>query len=282
MPCFFGGSMINNIALRGQGMSVSGNARFTIPSLPSNFHNSGTTTLTRDDIEQKIRDIARRNMEKHDSSRDMFDAHIPEINTLFDAEYAELKRAWTSLVSPDRQSIVNNRMSEISSRIGSIISQGKQTINLFNLLFSKLSRPNHNFNFASGVHSNIDQGSNFINFRDANGNLVACYTAGEGWREHFTDAEWAATGEFHRMWNDIAIEFQTKNKNTNTIIDLKNSGHNIDVADLKSRGIPLDMYRLASNGIHVNTETGETYLSRDIQNKSNTARVVAAYSQFLG
>ena len=99
------------------------------------------------------------------------------------SEYNELMRDYVSAVSPDRQRIVNNSLSNLAGKLGVMASRPNFAHDLLSLLMGH-----------SVVFNSRDIGTNFIQFRDTNGDIIARYSelpsgGGMGWTHSETRAE---------------------------------------------------------------------------------------------
>ena len=111
-------------------------------------------------------------------------------------EFDELKRNYVSVASPDRQGIINSSLSSLAGKLRMMAPRLNFAHDLLSLLMG------HSNSFSSK-----DIGTNFIQFRDVSGNLIARYSelpfgGGMGWEYCPTKAEIARSSEFAGIYNE--------------------------------------------------------------------------------
>ena len=172
------------------------------------------------------------------------------------AEYHDLLRNYISVDSPDRKGIVDNTLSNLAGKLRVMAPRLNFTYDLMSLLMG------HSVMFNSR-----DIGTNFINFRDANGNITAMYSerpfgGGMGWTHCPTDAENAREREFANIYYDAFFEAQSEparaERNASIIIDIIEKGRSVDIAALRAGGTVINMDMLKAHGIFENSYSMST------------------------
>jgi len=171
-----------------------------------------------------------------------------------DAEFQNLERSFISVVSPDRQGMINSSLTAIQQGKQMAAQQGWHiTQNLVNSLLS--GRPIGH----TPPHSRTGQEQLLFELRDGNGQHLARLTSG-GWRMVLTDAEVSRRQEFSKIYNAAwdaaraemnACPVASAKHNAATIIDLKANGIQVDIADKMAQGMRVDLNKLAQHGIDI-------------------------------
>lgn len=261
--------MISAVNTHFRATSQTRNNRFEIPraNMPSNMTTSGQSSKTREELKARIMEIAKADFESGEwTNWDEFTRGNRMTEGRHHDEFNQLMSDWISFDSPDRAAIVQRTAGSFASKMTPAqqnqLSSARNFLQMLIDTFGNHRNPN-----------NRDIGPNFMNFRDSNGALIGSYTSGQGWSDHQTDAENAARIEFKEIWRQTFSAVGSANAATDTVIDLKASGFQLDLSAKIANGSSFNMDRLNQAGIHINAETGETYLTGDMLEKSNAARL---------
>ena len=181
MEVLFMISNINNSTLRS---SSSRNTVGFTDSAAVDTAFGNRSKLSDEQYAEKIMAMARRDAEAGKNSK--FERNR---KTGRGAEWSSLKTEYTYAKSPNRWNIINNSLSGMASKLGVGFS-AFSGFSLFDIIFK-----NHK------AFGSADVGSNFVNFRDSAGNLVATFSNDTGWGIFPTDAENARRQDFLQMWD---------------------------------------------------------------------------------
>jgi len=163
----------------------------SLPAVP-NMLTNGQSNLSETEFDKKLMDLARRDVAAGRNSKFI----TPKGKTLRTDEWFKLSQDYISSASPDRKGLINKTMSSLAGRLGSM-GIGFNRMNFFDALFKN----SHIFG-SSGNFGNATVGSNFVNFKDDNGNIIASFDEFRGWVAHTTPAETAQRQEFYAKWDD--------------------------------------------------------------------------------
>ncbi len=148
------------------------------------------------------------------------------------SEHQELMRLAVSATSPDRQGIINNTLSNLSSKIqGMMPTLNMNRYCLLDMLMQK-----------SNLLNNKNIGNNFINFTNSSGKMIAMYSelppflgGGMGFMVVNTPEETTRLVKFREIYNEAFAQAKR---------DIGSAAHNETV---KAQGKALDEYsRLAA------------------------------------
>ena len=148
------------------------------------------------------------------------------------SEHQELMRLAVSATSPDRQGIINNTLSNLSSKIqGMMPTLNMNRYCLLDMLMQK-----------SNLLNNKNIGNNFINFTNSSGKMIAMYSelppflgGGMGFMVVNTPEETTRLVKFREIYNEAFAQAKR---------DIGSAAHNEPV---KAQGKALDEYsRLAA------------------------------------
>jgi hypothetical protein len=178
--------MINGITSieHSQGASRTAQQRINLPP----FILSATKPkMSDEDYKQKIIEMAKR-----DYAAGRFQSKDPN------GEFHALRYSYMSVVSPEREDMINNALPTILDKIREYTSSNKMITPttyrelIMLLLFGE-----------SALSPNMDKGQQRVLFElyDANGNNIATLTTG-GWHQYCTSAENARSAEFMTIYND--------------------------------------------------------------------------------
>jgi hypothetical protein len=176
------------------------------------------TKLDECEFDKKLMDLARRDVKAGKNSKFI----TPKGRVLRSDEWFKLSQEYISVASPDRKALVDKTMKSFSGHLG-LLGISFDRMNIFDVLFKN----SHIFG-ASGNFGNAQVGSNFVKFKDDNGNVIASFDEFRGWVAHTTDAEVGRMREFHAKWDEAleraAAELKSPvqvKQNTDIIIDMK-------------------------------------------------------------
>jgi len=241
--------MINNIHNGSMTHSIARNrttARgVNLPEIPKHILTSGRSNLSDDRFKDKIWEMAQRDVAAGRNSR-----FVPNGCTVGSDEWRSLLNDFISVASPDRIGIINNTLSGLAGRLGQMMARINLRANLLTLLMGN-----------SRFFGNKDIGNNFINFRDASGNVIAMFQSDTGWSNVSTPAENGRAQEFFRLWDESFALASEKHHFSKFVIDSKKNGIAIDLAERIARGQNFDMAKLAAAGITLDPETGQTVVN---------------------
>ena len=226
----------------------SASQMISLPDIGAEITTKGQSKLSEQGIKDKLLDMARREI-----ASGVFSGNNYRSNS---AEWLKLEKDYMSFASPDRKGIINNTLSGLAQNLRMMMPRLSLSNNLLGLLMQ------HNRLFRSR-----DIGNNFINFRDASGNLVGNYSqqpnGSWGFNNILTNAELSRSHEFMQMWYDAQVYAGTEKRNAETLIDVAASGREIDLDKLIKGGSPIDMAKLAARGITYDAATGQTLIDSE-------------------
>ncbi len=232
-----------NIAGIGRYNSISNTSislnNFNIPELPDSMPTKGQASLSDSQIKDKIME-----MERRDVARGINHATDSTRNT---SEWLKLKQEYVSSVSPDRKGIINSMLAGYAKKFSMMMPNYNRKLNFLELLMQN-----------SRLFGSKDVGNNFLNFRDASGNIIAMWQNDTGWTEVLTDAELSREHEFMQMTADARDRAAQEFGNTKTIIGNAVAGVQIDLGIGIAHDSPMDMTKLAAHGITYDATTGKT------------------------
>jgi hypothetical protein len=215
--------------------------RIQLPSIPDHIITKGQSSLSDEEWEDKIMEIVRKEVAAGKNSRGSDEWH-------------RLRNDFMSSAAPDRASAITTTMNSLARKLEGTGVRSNSSSSFFQLLFQN-----------SRLFGSRDIGANFIDFRDASGNVIANFSqlpgGGWGFLNISTPAEESRNREFMIMWDQAMAKAGTENLNANTVIDLKSNGIEVDIANLKAIGTPLNMEKLAAAGITLDPETGRTIVN---------------------
>ena len=187
---------IKNISPNSSAWSASASRNSRIPTIPS-ILTSGQSKLSDAEFDEKIMDLARRDVAAGKNSRG---------NIKGGEEFFKLGKDYMSSASPDRKGMISDTLSNLANKLDSMRIKFNAN-NLLQVLFQ-----NSRIFGNSGNFGNAQVGSNFVNFKDANGNIIASFDEHRGWVAHTTQAEVERLREFNVKW-DKAIAKATQETN---------------------------------------------------------------------
>ena len=161
------------------------NAGGRVPSFPS-----GNVLFTReplqrceDEIIRDIWELAKRNVARRKNLCDV----------LYDSDFRELQREFTSPYSPDRKGAINSKLSSLGRQMGAM-GLRFNLANFFLVLFQN-----------APLFRNEDIFSNGMVFRDSNGHKIAGFDTHIGWHSFWYPAEDARIMEFKNIYREAAL-----------------------------------------------------------------------------
>jgi hypothetical protein len=235
--------------------NTTGNVQ--LPEIPSHVVTSGQSSLSDDEFMSKIDEMARRDVAAGRNSR---------FGSVQGDEWRRLKDDFMSVASPNRTSVINNTLSDMAGRLRQMMPRLNFGTNLLQILMG------HSTQFGSR-----DIGSNFINFRDNSGNLLAMFQD-NGWTIVTTPAEEGRVQDFLRLWDEAHQRAFDEYSLTNQVIESKKNGVEIDLAEHIGRGRTFNMDKLARHGITLDAETGRTVVNPSITG-GQSANIAQAQQQ---
>jgi len=233
--------IINNISSVNYSSSIrQGTNQSYRLSNPPNFGVGGMPTksaskMSDEEIREKMVELAKKDFA---AGRPFYDRSS--------SEYNELLRNYTSAVSPDRQGTVNNTLSSLARRLKVMVPK----LNFANDLLSLLMGHSTLFNSR-------DIGTNFINFKGSNGNVIATFSSETGWGSLLTDAENARYNELVGIYNEawryarsepqvkrhneaVKVEIEALNEYGRVAAELKNNSSQENIAALNTARIKFE------------------------------------------
>lgn len=154
------------------------------------------------------------------------------------SEHQELMRSATSATSPDRRGIINNTLSNLSSKIqGMMPTLNMKRYCLLDMLMQK-----------SNLLNNKNIGNNFINFTNSSGKMIAMYSelppflgGGMGFMAVNTPEETTRLVKFREIYNEAFAQAKR---------DIGSAAHNETV---KAQGEALDEYSRLAAEVELNS-----------------------------
>ena len=204
----------NNSAVKTTLNKFSYNANLS--NMPG-FLTSGQAKLSDEELESRLMDMARRDAATGKNSRDF----TPRGKELRSDEWFKLHQDFVARVSPDRKGIIDDIKPVINLKLNALGFNPNQK-NIFDFL--------KNVTFSNfGEFGNYTIGSNFLEFKDNNGNSIAFFSEHQGWVAMTTNAEAEQSREFNKMWDEALAKAQQELKNpqkqnasnADIIIDIK-------------------------------------------------------------
>jgi len=222
-----------------------------LPEIPDHIITNGQSSTSDDRFREKILEMARSEVAAGRKTRTQTH-HGPN-----SSQFHSMMNDFTSSASPDRRGVINSTLSDLGSRLQKMMPRLNLGANLLQMLMGH-----------SSLFGNRDIGSNFINFRDSNGNVIAMFselpTGGWGFTNVSTPAENARTQEFMQMWDDDHRQASDEHHMSQFVIDSKRNGVEIDLGERIGRGQQFNMEKLARHGITLDAETGQTVVNPSI------------------
>ena len=173
--------MINSIA--NSSVNQTSTSRYVnnarLPQVPDSLLSK--SNLSESELERRIMELARRDAAAGKNLK--FGGKMGNGSP----EWQQLQLDYISVASPDRKGIIANTLSNFANKLNTQqVNRGPA--NLFEALFQ-------NRWISNDIHGN------FIDFRDANGNIVAKWDEHRGFMAMATPAEGARTQEFRALWD---------------------------------------------------------------------------------
>jgi hypothetical protein len=177
---------VNNISAMGHSQSVSRTFQNRV-SLPPYMLSRTEPKMSDEEFEQRIREMAKRD---HAAGRFQ--------STDSNSDFHVLERSFVSVVSPDREGMINNALPAIMrsikahERMSNIPAYNSYEEMIMHLLFGIEPPPSSNFNEGSIL---------LFELKDEDGNVLArLFTS--GWERVTTPAENARSAEFIAIYNE--------------------------------------------------------------------------------
>jgi len=170
--------MVNSVGNNSAITALYAKKSSKLPDIPD-LLTSGQSDMGDSEIEKKIMELARRDVAAGTNSK------FTSSN-----EWRKLINDYVSAVSPDRKGIIKNTLSGLANSMSSMNIRFNSR-NFFQVLFQNC-----------GLFGSNDIGSNFIRFRDENGNEIAMYDEYRGWTVLQTPAEDSRRRDFMIMWDE--------------------------------------------------------------------------------
>jgi len=213
-----------------------------LPTIPNHVITSGQSNLNDEQFKAKIEELAKREFAAGRNPR--FTAGTGERN-----EWRQLWDDFVSVASPDRTGIINNTLSGLANKLSQMMPRVNLRLDLLTLLMGN-----------SRLFNSKDIGGNFMNFRDASGNLIAGISNGD-WHINTTPAEEERLQKFLNLWDETFQRVGEEFHRSKWVIDQKVSGNAVDLAERIGRGQTFNMEKLAAAGITLDPETGRTVVN---------------------
>lgn len=217
------------------------------PGVGEKMITSGQSSLSDKEFKDKIYQMNRRDI-------------AAEKNSHGSAAWYQLQHDYISVASPNRTGIIQNTLSSLSKRIS---MQLRQNANPLALILN-----NHS------IFRSKDIGDNFINIRDASGQVIANYSSGQGWSNVYTEAEESRRRDFTVMWDQAKVRAAQEFGNTVTVIDNAIAGYTSDLKSVVETNTPIDLEKLSAHGITYNAETGQMSIDK-AKLQQSTGRQIA-------
>jgi hypothetical protein len=213
--------MINNISsVRAANQSQIARNN-SLSYIPDTMLTKGRSNLSDAEFDKKIMDLARRDVAAGTNSKFIESGRGTSRRSGSD-EWRKLQDDYMSSVSPNRKGIVNNTLSKLAERMGSI-GIGFNSFNFFQALF-KNSQLFGNF----GDFGNGRVGATFVEFKDNNGNLIASFSEKRGWITYTTPAEDGRRQDFLAKWDEALARATAELKSGEQVKQIQNTDIIID------------------------------------------------------
>jgi len=242
--------MVNNVSASNTvGFPLAGHrggSTVTINNFPPNTPTAGLSPYIDAEIKERLWDLARREVATGNYAWSTTSAR--NCGTENNEEFRRLMTFFQSNISPDRVGAVNNQVSSMSKGLNLPTLRHNQSMQIFDMLIRALGQ--------SGRNPNV--GVNFITFTDNSGFPVAKYMQGGGLSAGLREEELQRGGELSLLFKEMKTQIKSKEGNTDALIEMKQSGKNVDLSLWSDHNSAFNMERLATNGITFNAETGQT------------------------
>ena len=260
------GSISSNNALGFSTINQGANSNITINHFPPNTPTAGLSPYTDEEIKAKLWELARREVAQGNFAWSATSAD--ECGSPNNAEYRRLMTYFQSNVAPDRVGAVNSQLNSMARSINLSAMQTNRNLTIFDMLIRSLGQ--------NGRNPNV--GVNFMLFTNGtNGSPIAKYMQGGGLMALFNegDGELQRAGEFRLMFKEMKTQIKSKEGNTDSLINLKRSGHDVDLSLWSNPNTAFNMERLSANGITFDSETGQTSVDQ-----AKLRQAVSQYESF--
>ena len=253
-------SVGNNNAVGFSMVGRGGGSSIGINNFPPNTPTAGLSPYTDDEIKEKLWDLARHEVAAGNYAWSTTSARYCDNEN--NEEFRRLMTFFQSNVAPDRVGAVNNQLNSMSRGLNLPALRHIQSMQIFDMLIRALGQ--------NGRNPNV--GVNFINFTDGlhNGLPIATYTQGGGLTAGFRegDGDLQRAGEFTLLFKEMKTQIKSKEGNTDALIEMKQSGKNVDLSLWSNHGQAFNMDRLAANGITFDGATGQTNVDQAMLNRA--------------
>jgi hypothetical protein len=263
----------NNSSVGFSTVGRGGGSSIGINNFPPNTPTAGLSPYTDAEIKEKLWDLARREVAAGNYAWSETSAR--NSGTENNEEFRRLMTFFQSNISPDRVGAVNNQVSGMSRGLNLPALRHNQNMQIFDMLIRALGQ--------SGRNPNV--GVNFITFTDNTGFPVAKYMQGGGLSAGLREDELQRGGELSLLFKEMKAQVKSKEGNTDALIDMKRSGHQVDLSLWSNKGQAFNMERLAANGITFDSATGQTNVDQSLltgQPTQNQQQVMNRYAENMG